>query len=626
MSVTPSSAIVGVFREEIAAEQAMDAFYNAGFTHEQIRKSVPATSGGFFGDIKNLFTGSSTASDTVAHDLTNMGLSDEEAHFYSQEHKDGNIILAIYAPGREQEAHVIMQQYGAYNAIPTTDVQHESETTSDIQPDALVVADTAHHTVVEPYVAMPVVEDTTTHHTEPHTDEPTAEDATHYHPIVEPYVATPPVQDTTTQPTDEPVAEDAIQSHEELHTDAPVVQEHDVNPWSKHYRPEPSVQQEHGEAQQSVNPTLAPSSDLTDETLTTLSEENGLDPYHPATQVVTPEPLTTTSTDHTIEPVVATTTASEQSVEAHDAPSEVATEHESAHQTTLDTDVEPHPLAATTPILHDETHEFDSTTHHAEQQPAPEAIISEYAIEHHAEPLSAVQDAEPLTTHDHTHEQQSTHITQSQEPVVNETVTEHEVQPPAAQTEQEVVHTYDTPEVQPLYAATAQEEVSISSIQDVQDESSTLADAPTEPLVADPIAAHEGISLPQAVQGEATSIEVAEPQAVQPIMDTTDNTALSQESPVSEVTPAQPVASTSHETELEDELAQLQAQIAVLQQQLQDVKTQLQTAKSREEQVKKEKEREQLLQGLRQQMQALQAELAATHTELQDTHARISQY
>jgi len=150
MSVTPSSAIVGVFGDQAAAEQAMDAFYNAGFTHEQVRKSVPETSGGFFGELKSLFTGANTSGGDVTSDLTGMGISDEEAQYYAHEHSNGNTILAVHAPGREQEAQTIMQQYGAYSAYARTNSSTQSTTSatpaSDIQQDT-----TPTNTPVQPH-------------------------------------------------------------------------------------------------------------------------------------------------------------------------------------------------------------------------------------------------------------------------------------------------------------------------------------------------------------------------------------------------------------------------------------------------------------------------------------------
>src|SRR5258708_16789804 len=116
MSVTPSSTIVGVFRDRSAAEQAIDALYNAGFGHEQIQYSIPGTSGSFLKDLKSLFTGTSTSEGNLDNDLTNMGLSDAEAQYYSNEYNNGNLILAVRAPGREMEAMHVLRQYGAYNA------------------------------------------------------------------------------------------------------------------------------------------------------------------------------------------------------------------------------------------------------------------------------------------------------------------------------------------------------------------------------------------------------------------------------------------------------------------------------------------------------------------------------
>ncbi len=115
MSVTPSSTIVGIFTDRSMADQAMQALYNAGFTHEQIRYSVPGTSGGILEDIKSLFTGTSTSGGNLANDLTSMGLSDEEAGYYANEYNNGKIILAVSAKGREQDAMNILHQYGAYN-------------------------------------------------------------------------------------------------------------------------------------------------------------------------------------------------------------------------------------------------------------------------------------------------------------------------------------------------------------------------------------------------------------------------------------------------------------------------------------------------------------------------------
>lgn len=119
MSVTPSSTVVGIFRDRAMAEDAIEALYDAGFQREQIRYSMPGNAGGFFEDLKNMFTGASstdTNGDHLANDLTGMGLSDEEAQYYTDEYNNGNTILTVQAANREQEALSILHQHGAYNS------------------------------------------------------------------------------------------------------------------------------------------------------------------------------------------------------------------------------------------------------------------------------------------------------------------------------------------------------------------------------------------------------------------------------------------------------------------------------------------------------------------------------
>src|SRR5258708_32814839 len=111
MSVTPSSPVVGVFTDRSMAEQAVGALYNAGFEHEQIRYSVPGNSGSFFEGLKSVFTGTSPDGDDLTNDLTSMDLSDEEARYYSNEFRNGSIILAVQARGHEQERFRVLRQY-----------------------------------------------------------------------------------------------------------------------------------------------------------------------------------------------------------------------------------------------------------------------------------------------------------------------------------------------------------------------------------------------------------------------------------------------------------------------------------------------------------------------------------
>ena len=110
-----TSTIVGVFRDRATAEQAMEELRNTGFDRDHIRYAGPGTVGSFLDDIKSLFTGPNASGSVLANDLSNMGLSDEEAQYYANEYNNGNSILAVNATDRKQEATNILHRYGAYN-------------------------------------------------------------------------------------------------------------------------------------------------------------------------------------------------------------------------------------------------------------------------------------------------------------------------------------------------------------------------------------------------------------------------------------------------------------------------------------------------------------------------------
>src|SRR5258708_6456792 len=114
-TMSSTSTIVGVFRDRATAEQAMEELQNTGFDRDQIRYAGPGTVGSFLDDIKSLFTGPNASGSVLANDLSNMGLSDEEARYYANEYNNGNSILAVNATSREQDAANILHKYGAYN-------------------------------------------------------------------------------------------------------------------------------------------------------------------------------------------------------------------------------------------------------------------------------------------------------------------------------------------------------------------------------------------------------------------------------------------------------------------------------------------------------------------------------
>jgi uncharacterized protein (TIGR02271 family) len=113
---TGNSALVGVFNERAQAENAIEQLHNAGIPDEQISYSGGSGSGGgFLAGIKSLFTGEDATNTSLVSDLTGMGLSQDEANYYNQEHQAGRFIVAVNPGARWQDAQTILNSGGAYN-------------------------------------------------------------------------------------------------------------------------------------------------------------------------------------------------------------------------------------------------------------------------------------------------------------------------------------------------------------------------------------------------------------------------------------------------------------------------------------------------------------------------------
>jgi hypothetical protein len=114
------SPIVGIFDERGAAEGAIEQLHNAGFNDDQICYSgnVSANTGdsSFLETIKRFFTGNQTTQPSdVAHELSNMGLPDDEADYYAQEYDAGRSIVAVNPGERYGDALTILRLNGAYS-------------------------------------------------------------------------------------------------------------------------------------------------------------------------------------------------------------------------------------------------------------------------------------------------------------------------------------------------------------------------------------------------------------------------------------------------------------------------------------------------------------------------------
>ena len=118
MAVT-GRTVIGVFDEAGNADRAIDALQNAGFSSSEIYRSGSdaSASGGFWGGVRNFFTGDDAAESGthVADDLTGMGVSNDEAQYYENEYNNGRTIVAVNAGDRAEEAKANLNSTGAYN-------------------------------------------------------------------------------------------------------------------------------------------------------------------------------------------------------------------------------------------------------------------------------------------------------------------------------------------------------------------------------------------------------------------------------------------------------------------------------------------------------------------------------
>lgn len=108
--------IVGVFTNTTSAENALETLHNAGFSNDQLTYSGHGRmGGGFWENVKSMFAGTETTSDSVVNDLMNQGLTQDEATYYAREHEAGHPIVAVSSDDRAQEAAQILQSNSGYS-------------------------------------------------------------------------------------------------------------------------------------------------------------------------------------------------------------------------------------------------------------------------------------------------------------------------------------------------------------------------------------------------------------------------------------------------------------------------------------------------------------------------------
>ena len=109
--------VVGVFRDHVQAEQAINELQQAGFDNHQIRYAGQGIStGGILEKIKSVFTGQDLSAGDIYDDLVDMGTPPQDARYYQNEFEAGHCIVAVQGTGVPLVAKNILARYGGYGA------------------------------------------------------------------------------------------------------------------------------------------------------------------------------------------------------------------------------------------------------------------------------------------------------------------------------------------------------------------------------------------------------------------------------------------------------------------------------------------------------------------------------
>ena len=661
MSVTPSSRVVGMFTERAMADDAVEALHNAGFEDERISYSTPGTSGGFFEDIKSLFTGTNPGADNLIHNLTDIGLSNEQAQYYADEYNNGNTILVVNAPGREEQVLSILHQYGAYSAH-SAGVQFggagAAATTADSVPPAVDATQSHNYssTWAEPnsYAGSEaeVQNNTPDLDTQSQFQYQSSNDQPLSSQPQETAAPITPLHDVEDQPTRPITSEYATEPHHA--SDEGVTPEYNVENGT-------GASDLHAPEYEGATSTIhssvdAPASQIEDQT----AEPATAAPAYGTIEGETTQPAATTFGSETIGEPAAYSEATSPKYGATwgetTQPAATTSEHEAAGEhvgqpgATISEYGTPedqivHPAATTSdyettgePVVQPTTHEYETVGDRASyasvttpedrtenQMAEPTSVAPEHEIEeglpqagaavtdHTAEadqavsPVSPVADAysateEPLLSQQGIAEPEPAIVEQTGQP--ESVLTTHDV------AQQQV--TEDSTLTAEPDAATQEQPILNTTVPpagaDTLDSATTL-DGTTAP---DSTTASDGsISPDSTVTSNSTS---------GPDITTASNSTVTSDSAVAssqqETVTTPPTQTNAPVVDYAGKLQSLQQQLQASQQQLQEVKARLQAAREHETQI----------QATQQQLKAIQDELAAAHAELNETHSRIDQY
>lgn len=98
MMTNDRTMIIGTFRDKDEEARAIDDLRDAGFSGDEVEVADHEQD--------------DDADVSVSEALTERGLSDDEAHFYQQQFRAGNNLVAVRAEGRRTQAEDILRRHG----------------------------------------------------------------------------------------------------------------------------------------------------------------------------------------------------------------------------------------------------------------------------------------------------------------------------------------------------------------------------------------------------------------------------------------------------------------------------------------------------------------------------------
>jgi hypothetical protein len=129
MVMNERSTVVGVFTEDLNANQAAEELRRVGFSDDEMSVSRHEDEEtGFKTSLKRLFKGQETTPVATADDFVRMGVPERDAHYYQNELDAGHTIVLVMVAGQEQEVLEILRKHGGMTSPrPNSNVQTETD-------------------------------------------------------------------------------------------------------------------------------------------------------------------------------------------------------------------------------------------------------------------------------------------------------------------------------------------------------------------------------------------------------------------------------------------------------------------------------------------------------------------